>query len=272
MKLLFLSRLAILIFLLTNSVAFAVRVLAISVPKSGTHLMGKLLRKLGYVYQPLNTHSAIRIAPENVAKLKDKQFCSAHFIASRDMLNAVQRYGFKVIYLYRDPRDQIVSNAHYIKNVGVALWDASELSLQDLISRLIVDYSCMYYTKIKSTWNDVVLKDVGSVKDFYDLYVGWHACPDAYVTTFEKLVGAAGGGNDVEQYQEIFNILQHLGYRPTESAIKELQDDLFGGTATFRSGQIGEWKLYFTEEDKKVFKQVAGQLLIDLGYEKDLDW
>lgn len=41
---------------------------------------------------------------------------------------------------------------------------------------------------------------------------------------------------------------------------------------TFRTGKTGEWKKYFKEEHKKIFKEVAGQLLIDLGYEKTLDW
>jgi hypothetical protein len=34
----------------------------------------------------------------------------------------------------------------------------------------------------------------------------------------------------------------------------------------------GDWKHYFTKDDKQVFKQEAGKLLIRLGYEKDLSW
>ncbi len=41
---------------------------------------------------------------------------------------------------------------------------------------------------------------------------------------------------------------------------------------TFRSGKTGEWKNHFTDEHKKIFKDVAGDLLIKLGYEKDNDW
>ena len=41
---------------------------------------------------------------------------------------------------------------------------------------------------------------------------------------------------------------------------------------TFRSGKTGEWNKYFTEEHKKTFKDVAGDLLVKLGYEKDNDW
>lgn len=41
---------------------------------------------------------------------------------------------------------------------------------------------------------------------------------------------------------------------------------------TFRSGKTGEWKKHFTDEHKKIFKNVAGDLLVKLGYEKDGDW
>jgi sulfotransferase 6B1 len=41
---------------------------------------------------------------------------------------------------------------------------------------------------------------------------------------------------------------------------------------TFRSGKTGEWKKHFTEEHKSLFKEVAGDLLVKLGYERDGNW
>lgn len=40
----------------------------------------------------------------------------------------------------------------------------------------------------------------------------------------------------------------------------------------YRKGVAGDWKNHFTEEDKQVFKEVAGDMLIRLGYEKDMSW
>lgn len=40
----------------------------------------------------------------------------------------------------------------------------------------------------------------------------------------------------------------------------------------YRKGVVGDWKNHFSDEDKKVFKDVAGDMLIRLGYEKDLSW
>lgn len=45
------------------------------------------------------------------------------------------------------------------------------------------------------------------------------------------------------------------------------------GIASFLpKGQAGNWQRLFTEKDKSVFKDVAGETLIKWGYEKDLEW
>jgi hypothetical protein len=41
---------------------------------------------------------------------------------------------------------------------------------------------------------------------------------------------------------------------------------------TFRSGKTGGWKEHFSKENKILFKEVSGDLLVRLGYEKDNDW
>jgi hypothetical protein len=44
------------------------------------------------------------------------------------------------------------------------------------------------------------------------------------------------------------------------------------GSLTFRQGQTGDWRNHFVEEHRSTFKEVAGDTLVRLGYEKDLDW
>jgi hypothetical protein len=39
-----------------------------------------------------------------------------------------------------------------------------------------------------------------------------------------------------------------------------------------KKGKMGSWRDLFTDSNKQVFKKIAGQTLIDWGYEKDLDW
>ena len=40
----------------------------------------------------------------------------------------------------------------------------------------------------------------------------------------------------------------------------------------YRKGISGDWRNHFSDPLKEKFKQAYGQLLIDTGYEKDLDW
>jgi hypothetical protein len=45
------------------------------------------------------------------------------------------------------------------------------------------------------------------------------------------------------------------------------------GIASFLpKGQAGNWQRLFAEKDKSVFKEVAGEMLVRWGYEKDLNW
>ncbi len=39
-----------------------------------------------------------------------------------------------------------------------------------------------------------------------------------------------------------------------------------------RKGKNGDWKNYFSEVHKEIFKEIAGETLIKLGYEKDMNW
>jgi hypothetical protein len=111
-----------------------------------------------------------------------------------------------------------------------------------------------------------------NVDERFRAVLPWLSQPFNYTTFFEKLVGARGGGSQQAQVKELTNLARHLRMACTRRDIERIPDELFGNTATFRQGSIGSWRNSFGEEHKRAFKEVAGQLLIDLGYEKNLDW
>ena len=60
-----------------------------------------------------------------------------------------------------------------------------------------------------------------------------------------------------------------MGSNPDE----EWQAKRNEGIASFLpKGQAGNWQRLFTDKDKSVFKEVAGEMLVRWGYEKDLNW
>ena len=90
---------------------------------------------------------------------------------------------------------------------------------------------------------------------------------------FEDLIGSSGDGEKELQLVVITSIAAYLNTHLRSKDIQFIGDHIFSNrTATFRKGQIGSWREEFSEEHKIVFKEIAGQLLIDLGYEKDFNW
>jgi hypothetical protein len=49
-------------------------------------------------------------------------------------------------------------------------------------------------------------------------------------------------------------------------------EDYTLGWRKHRKGIAGDWENVFTEGDKEIFKEEAGDLLVDLGYEKNDNW
>ncbi len=54
---------------------------------------------------------------------------------------------------------------------------------------------------------------------------------------------------------------------------KEWQKNKAGSLVNpLQKGKSGSWQNLFTERDKKIFKEIAGDILVSWGYEKDLSW
>lgn len=58
----------------------------------------------------------------------------------------------------------------------------------------------------------------------------------------------------------------------TKELFRQKIGSKFSHNTFVRKGINGDWKNHFTEENKKVFKKIAGDLLIKLGYETDYAW
>ena len=85
--------------------------------------------------------------------------------------------------------------------------------------------------------------------------------------------------------EELERLLRLLGTDASEEAVKACveagsferwskgrergQED---SAAFLRKGVAGDWENVFTEQDKRAFREAAGETLVELGYEKDNDW
>ena len=68
--------------------------------------------------------------------------------------------------------------------------------------------------------------------------------------------------------------MEHLDYNYSDDddIIRWICENSFGKTSTFRKGQIGNWKNIFGRAEIDLFKELTGNLLIELGYEKTKNW
>jgi hypothetical protein len=241
---------------LSNIETFSSPVILISIPKCGTHLMGKLL---GILTDQQHRTPGIRVitgseqvVEQTLRLYKEGKFSHIHFNFSPKGIRLYKEYGIKPFFIYRDPRDQIIAWA-LSENTD------SERSIEDRIFDTIDPYKEYFW-------------GYHGINDLYTNIAPWADAPSVCAVKFEDLVGPAGGGSIEKQHNAIQRVANHLGLTLSDTVIALIANGLFGNSTTFREGKIGAWKEYFTQEHKDLFKKHAGQILIDLGYETDFNW
>ncbi|GAB4422892.1 MAG: hypothetical protein Kow002_12390 [Anaerolineales bacterium] len=165
-------------------------------------------------------------------------------------------------FIYRDPRDMLVSQVFFATDMheGHGM-HAFYKSLPDFGARL----------KVAITGIDRDGLKMVSVKQRYKGVLDWLEQPHVMCIRFEDLINT----RDVI-LNAMLDEVEKTGYEiptPREKAIEILIDAIQPKKShTFRTGKTGGWKQYFTDEHKALFKDVAGDLLVELGYEKNNDW
>lgn len=244
-------------------------VLANSFPKSGTFLLGRCFELSGlfddfnlgvYIYGLESPRFGLRKQRAMLARLGGGIYVQAHLSHSPEAAALLQSLDYKHVLIIRDPRDVVVSLVRFEMSHRY-------LSRHDYFSSLPDDETRLT-AAIQGTGRPGA-QDIGErTRD----YVRWQST-DCCVVRYERLVGSAGGGDPAAQRAEVRRIFEHVGVGRTDDQIAEIADNLYSREArTFRKGAIHDWPNHFTPEHKEMFKTCAGDLLIDMGYERDYDW
>lgn len=249
--------------------------LGISFPKSGTHLLDQILlgfskaapyaRRLHSFYAEYEGESGVKRAPEQALhwldSLSPRDVASAHLFARPDAVARVCSQKFIPYFIFRDPRDVVVSHVFYVTEMEARhVHHAYYQSLPDFDARLKVSILGRQDTNI----------EFPNIAERFAPYLGWLDQPEVLTIHFEDLIN--------DRAATLTRILDHFLARvplqtPRQLILASLESAINPTKSpTFRSGKTGEWKKYFTDEHKKIFKDVAGDLLIRLGYEKTNDW
>jgi len=249
------------------------KVLANSLPKSGTNVLIRTLSLFpnltpgpGNVFQSLPIEEIQR----KFMRCGKGKFVSGHLYPTEPVVSLLRKYNFKSVLILRDPRDVIISQDRFILNNKNHELHYYLRSFQDQDARLMV--------QIKGISPEFCppgeRRNLGlNIGERVRLYLPWLEIPSNYTTTFEKLIGPNGGGSIEDQMEEIRNIAAHINTPLSDKELRWIADRVFyRRSPTFRQGIIGSWKRYFKKCHKDAFKEVCGNELILLGYEKDLNW
>ena len=261
-----------------------------SLPKSGTHLLAKALTGLPGV-DPSGRHMDRKTIAEFVDKgvlfpLKGREdiniqddfqwikrllksipsgrFLTAHLNYHPGIHNVLIGMKYKILLMMRDPRDVVLSWADYIAKEQNHL-------LYPFFRGTDPDYRIK--CGILGVGSDVTkTRRQPSITELISGHMKWKTMGGAFLVQFEQLIGEKGGGSRAVQQKVMRQLADFFEIACADPVIDAICDTLFGGTYTFNRGMIGRWRERFTDEHKDIFKEHAGQVLIQLGYETDMDW
>lgn len=249
--------------------------LGISFPKSGTHLLDQILlgfsnvapyaKRLHSFYAEYAGESGKKREPQQALNwldsLQPNDIASAHLFARAEAVQKVCSPKFIPYFIFRDPRDVVVSHVFYV----------AEMETKHVHHE--------YYQTLSSFEERLKASILGrpeaeieflNIAERFAPYMNWLDQKAVLSIHFEDLIH-----NRPETLTKIaYHLLDKVPLQTPRQLILDSLESAVNPTKspTFRSGKTGEWKKYFTAEHKKIFKEIAGDLLVKLGYEKNLDW
>lgn len=172
----------------------------------------------------------------------------------------LKKSGLRYVIIYRDLRDAVVSWYFFVSKIR------SDHYLREAVAPLTVEQGIHYYI------DHFLAAEAQWIRD-------WRAHRDPAMSveiTYERLradtLSVFGGAcrfvlGDVPatliEQAVASNAFERVSGR------KPGQED---SSSFARKGISGDWRNHFTPEHKARFKELAGELLIDLGYEADMNW
>jgi hypothetical protein len=203
---------------------------------------GEVLNELRQIPQGVIGWGYVEASPENVA-----------FLCQPQRVN---------YFIYRDPRDMLVSQVFFATDMH------EEHGMHEFYKSL-PDFGERLKVAITGIDHDGLY--MVSVKQRYAGVFEWLQQEEVMCLRFEDLIN-----NRDATLHAMLDEVESTGYKiptPREKALAVLAEAIQPRKShTFRSGKTGGWREHFTEGHKKLFKEVAGDLLVRLGYEDNNDW
>jgi hypothetical protein len=244
-------------------------IIANAVPKAGTNLLKNLLLAIPGVHASgYRFVNGVHESSDDFVldRIKDSLTKRSHGIMYHGHIAYHDQYhsffegeNFRHIFMFRDPRDIVVSLRNYIinpKRDGTFHAYKKYLELFDSEDDQIM--GCIQGFKANDGF---VWRDIGfTMSSFF----GWVNQPEVLCLRYEDLCPTSPIREVVIQ-----RILNHLRFHPsTSETIDEICETgmTTDESITFRKGQAGTWREKFNKEHKEAFRTVCGKIHHAYGY------
>ena len=236
----------------------APKVLSVSLPKAGTHLLERALCLHPRLYRKLRA----TVWPEALPRwgglegllrgMAPGQITLAHLPFDPSFEASID--DTRVVFLIRDPRDVVLSEAHYAAARPNHPYHAAFERCTTLADRI----------RVAIDGDEAV--DMRSIAVRLDRYGGW-LDGTAHVVRFEDLVGPRGGGSTERQHAAVHDLYAYLGVESDDALVASVCERLFSGDSpTFRRGAVGQWRTEFDADLERHFEAAVGGRLETYGY------
>ncbi|OIQ50048.1 Sulfotransferase domain protein [Pseudodesulfovibrio hydrargyri] len=180
---------------------------------------------------------------ESILGMRIGQYAVGHHEFTPELRAVIEAGELNSVYLFRDPRDIEVSYSFFSKRFG----DTQRYEFDEDTYSWTIQHmrSWLGNSANKPVRFEDLKADPGGVMRQFCGLVGWEVDGG----TFNKVVDAT--------------TFKRLSGRDAGQAVNN---------AHYRKGASGDWKLYYDESIKDRVKELSGDLLVELGYERDMDW
>lgn len=234
------------------------KVLCVTVPKSGSHLLKKALEMIQGCEATWIYGESFK--DEKALKQSDKKLYIAHIFPETELARFFDSKDFAKVVLIRDPRDVMLSFLHHVLHKKTWSYDSQ------------FDHEKFSHLSLDQQLRETLLFPYPSPIHSFPYAIAWMSDPSVFVCRFEDLVGAQGGGSAAAQKKTLLALASFIGSPISPERAEEIGATIFGNTWTFRKGQIGQWKEAYTPDTTSLFKRVAKGMVVDFGYGADENW
>jgi hypothetical protein len=205
-----------------------------------------------------------------IAEFPERRYVKGHLGYDKRLVETFKENHWGKVFIFRDFRDVAISTVYHAKrdNEGTKFPEKDKyikMEFDELLKIIIAGdenvTGVMKRWELYAPWldEDWVLKF-----DYGDVIENKEGACELFIRYLYGRLGSYLGTAKPTIPADHFNELMHRMMDRMEQP---------GKSPTYRNGKSGDWKKYFTDEHKELFKESdKNNWLIRLGYENDRTW